>query len=131
MARGPWDPADVQTSWLAEPFEPDVSRAQAADVAIDELRRRGSPSHDGWAARLVSFDAHPDRLALELQPVRWALRLLPEDAAQSLSAICVVRVGRRALAGGAASGVAGVVGGPLGTGRRWLGGGATRTRPTR
>lgn len=91
MARGPWNPADVQTSWLADPFEPDVSTAQAADIAIDELRRRGSPSHDGWAARLVRFDAHPGRLALELQPVRWALRLLPEDAAQSLSAICVVR----------------------------------------
>lgn len=91
MARGPWDPADVQASWLQDPFEPAASADQAADIAIDELRRRGSPSHDGWAARLASFDAHPDRLRLQLQPVRWALRLLPEDAAQSLSAICVVR----------------------------------------
>ncbi len=104
MARGPWDPASVQASWLAEPFEPAASAAHAADDAIDELRRRGSPSHDGWAARLASFDARPDRLTMELQPVRWALRLLPEDAAQSLSAICVVRAadgrwlaGRRAL----------------------------------
>ncbi len=104
MARGPWDPASVQASWLAEPFEPAASAAQAADDAIDELRRRGSPSHDGWAARLESFDANPDRLTMELQPVRWALRLLPADAAQSLSAICVVRAadgrwlaGRRAL----------------------------------
>jgi 8-oxo-dGTP diphosphatase len=91
MARGPWDPAHVRASWRTEPFQPPPAAARAADVAIAELRRRGSPSHDGWAARLVSYDAHPDRLALELQPVRWALRLLGEDAAQSLSAICVVR----------------------------------------
>ena len=35
---------------------------------------------------------------LELQPARWALRLLPEDAAQSMSIVCVVRA-RRRLAG--------------------------------
>jgi ADP-ribose pyrophosphatase YjhB (NUDIX family) len=28
---------------------------------------------------------------LELQPVRWALRLNPDDAVQSMSALCVVR----------------------------------------
>ena len=81
----------MQASWLTDPFEPDPAAALAADNAIDALRRRGSPSHDGWAARLVSYDARPDRLTLELQPVRWALRLLGEDAARSLSAICVVR----------------------------------------
>ena len=91
LARGPWDPAAVRASWLAEPFQPGAAAAQAADVAIDELKRRGSPSHDGWAARLASFDADRDRLTLELQPVRWALRLLDADAANSLSAICTVR----------------------------------------
>lgn len=91
LARGPWDPAHVQASWLAEPFEPGAAAAQAADVAIDELKRRGSPSHDGWAARLASFDANHEQLTLELQPVRWALRLLEVDAANSLSAICTVR----------------------------------------
>src|SRR5262249_47604378 len=88
---GPWDPADVETSWLAEPFEPAAAAAQAADVAIDELKRRGSPSHDGWAARLASFDADRERLTLELQPARRAVRLLDADAANSLSAICTVR----------------------------------------
>ena len=58
---------------------------------LDELRQRGSPSHDGYAARLAAFDVDGDQLRLELQPARWALRLLPEDAAQSLSALCVVR----------------------------------------
>ncbi len=81
----------MQTSWLPEPFEPASSATQAADRKLDELRHRGSPSHDGYAARLASFSADPDRLELELQPARWALRLLPEDAAQSLSALCVVR----------------------------------------
>jgi 8-oxo-dGTP diphosphatase len=81
----------VQASWLPEPFEPAPSATQAADEKLDELRRRGSPSHDGYAARLAGFEADADRLALELQPARWALRLLPDDAAQSLSALCVVR----------------------------------------
>ena len=81
----------MQTSWLSEPFEPAASATRAADEMLDELRRRGSPSHDGYAARLAGFEANSDRLSLELQPARWALRLLPDDAAQSLSALCVVR----------------------------------------
>ena len=91
IARGPWDPSHVQASWLTEPFEPVPSATEAADLALDELRRRGSPSHDGYAARLSSFEAEPDQLSLELQPARWALRLLPENASQSLSALCLVR----------------------------------------
>jgi ADP-ribose pyrophosphatase YjhB (NUDIX family) len=91
LARGPWDPSRVQASWRSEPFQPAASATQAADEALDELRRRGSPSHDGYAARLAAYDAGPACLRLELQPARWALRLLPEDAAQSLSALCVVR----------------------------------------
>lgn len=81
----------MRAAWLPEPFEPDACATQAADEKLDELRRRGSPSHDGYAARLASFSADPERLELELQPARWALRLLHEDAAQSLSALCVVR----------------------------------------
>jgi len=76
----------------------------AADVAIDALRRRGSPSHDGLAARLADFAAGPDRLYLELQPVRWAVRLVRDRAGRSLSVLCLVRAadgswlaGRRAL----------------------------------
>ncbi len=76
----------------------------AADQALDALRERGSPSHDGLAGRLVSFDATNGRLALELQPARWALRLLPDSAAQAMSVLCIVRAadgrwlaGRRAL----------------------------------
>lgn len=91
LARGPWDPAQIKVSWRADPFEPTGSVTKAADVALDGLRRRGSPSHDGLAARLVEFDAASDRLALELQPARWALRLIPRHAARSLSVLCIVR----------------------------------------
>ena len=42
------------------------------------------------ATRLVAWDARDDHLRLELQPVRWALRLL-DDASDSLTALCVVR----------------------------------------
>jgi 8-oxo-dGTP diphosphatase len=78
-------------SWRREAFEPAPNEIEAADVALDALRERGSPSHDGLAARLVDFDASPQRLALELQPARWALRLNTADAAQSMSVLCVVR----------------------------------------
>ena len=55
------------------------------------LRSRGSPSHDGLAARLLDYRADGDRLTLDLQPARWALRLVPEFAAQAMSVLCVVR----------------------------------------
>ncbi len=91
LARGPWDPAQVEVSWRSDPFEPPQSAIEAADLALDALRDRGSPSHDGFAARLADFSAGEDRLLLELQPARWALRLIPHDAAWSMSALCVVR----------------------------------------
>jgi 8-oxo-dGTP diphosphatase len=87
-------------SWRADPFEPEPSATEAADGALAALRERGSPSHDGLAARLSRFQAGTDRLTLELQPARWALRLAPEKAAQSLSILCVVRAANgRWLAG--------------------------------
>jgi 8-oxo-dGTP diphosphatase len=91
LARGPWEPAQVDVAWLSDPFEAPGEATDAADEALDALRARGSPSHDGLAARLVDFDAGPGRLSLELQPVRWALRLLPEAASRSLSILCAVR----------------------------------------
>lgn len=91
LARGPWDPEQIHVSWRREPYEPAPGDTEAADVALDELRRRGSPSYDGLAARLVDFEAHGDRLSLDLQPARWALRLLQENAACSLSILCIVR----------------------------------------
>ena len=61
-----------------------------ADGAVEGLRERGSPAHDGMATRLMAWDAGDEHLRLELQPVRWALRLL-DDASDSLTALCVVR----------------------------------------
>ena len=91
LARGPWDPDYVEASWRTDEFEPQRAVSEAADVALDALRRRGSPSHDGLAARLSGFTADSERLYLELQPVRWALRLMTQDAARSLSVLCLVR----------------------------------------
>jgi 8-oxo-dGTP diphosphatase len=92
LARGPWPLERVSASWRADHYEPSREHAQAADAAIDALRERGSPSHDGVAARLLGYthDAD-DGLALELQPQRWALRLLPDNASQSVAALCVTR----------------------------------------
>ena len=90
LARGPWEPEQVRVSWRSDPYEPDRTETHAADLELDALRRRGSPSHDGLAARLADFETDAAGLSLELQPVRWALRLNPQDGARSLSALCVV-----------------------------------------
>lgn len=91
LARGPWSPGDIEVSWSEQPFAPPPGVTDEADRALAELRGRGSPSHDGLAARLSDFDAGHGKLHLRCEPVRWALRLLPGDAMQSLSAMCVVR----------------------------------------
>jgi 8-oxo-dGTP diphosphatase len=91
LARGSWSPEQVEVAWVEGPFEPPPEAASAADDAIAELARRGSPAHDGISARLVGFAATPERLTVELQPIRWSLRLSATDALQSLAAMCVVR----------------------------------------
>ncbi len=93
LARGPWETEQVDVAWRADPFEPEQATVTAADLALDALRQRGSPSHDGLAARLAGYDAGGGRLALELQPVRWALRLVTENASSSMAVLCVVRAG--------------------------------------
>ena len=121
LARGPWAPEHVQAHWRTEPYAPTAETVAAADVALQRLRDRGSPSHDGLAARLRDFSADASGLSLDCEPVRWALRLLPDEGAGSLSALCVVRdadgrwlAGRRAAwvatwAGRWALGAAGAV----------------------
>jgi 8-oxo-dGTP diphosphatase len=63
----------------------------ASDAALAALRERGSPSHDGLAARLADFEHQDDGLRLELQPARWSLRLVGSQATRSVSVLCVVR----------------------------------------
>jgi ADP-ribose pyrophosphatase YjhB (NUDIX family) len=81
----------VTARWLEDEFRPEPGATEAADELLDALRQRGSPSHDGLAARLADYDADQRGLKLELQPARWALRLLPTGAAQSMSIVCLVR----------------------------------------
>jgi len=69
----------------------DADADAAADAAIAALQERGSPSHDGLSARLASYDASPGHLLLELQPMRWSLRLVEGAGNGSLAALCVVR----------------------------------------
>jgi ADP-ribose pyrophosphatase YjhB (NUDIX family) len=92
LARGPWSADEVDARWTDEPYAAPPERAAAADAAIAALRDRGSPSHDGLAARLVDHEQAPDgRLVLHLQPMRWALRLVEGDASSSVTALCMVR----------------------------------------
>lgn len=80
----------MEVRWHDESFEPAPGQSAEADRAIAALEDRGSPTHDGLAARLCAFEAEPDALRLELQPVRWSLRL-GDDADGSLSVLCVAR----------------------------------------
>jgi 8-oxo-dGTP pyrophosphatase MutT (NUDIX family) len=91
LARGPWELDRIQARWRDEHFEPSAEQTAAADEAIRGLHDRGSPSHDGVAARLVDYREEGDGIAIELQPLRWALRLVAGDAAQSMAALCVTR----------------------------------------
>ncbi len=90
LARGPWDPEQLEVIWHPEPFEPDAAAHAAADDVLTGLRDRGSPSHDGLAAGLMAWEADATHLRLELQPSRWSLRLLQENAV-GISASCIVR----------------------------------------
>jgi 8-oxo-dGTP pyrophosphatase MutT (NUDIX family) len=91
LARGPWEIERISARWHERAFEPPAAHSAAADAAIRDLQQRGSPSHDGVAARLVDFSTRDGGIAIELQPLRWALRLVPGDASLSVAALCVTR----------------------------------------
>jgi ADP-ribose pyrophosphatase YjhB (NUDIX family) len=91
LARGHWPAEHVHTRWRSEHYEPPEHHAEAADAAITALRARGSPSHDGLSGRLVAHAEEGDDLLLELQPTRWALRLVEGDASLSMAALAVTR----------------------------------------
>jgi 8-oxo-dGTP diphosphatase len=91
LARGPWQTDQVAARWRADSFAPDPAQEVAADAAIAALADRGSPAHDGLAARLAGWRHADGGLELELQPMRWALRLLADGASDALSVLCVVR----------------------------------------
>jgi 8-oxo-dGTP diphosphatase len=91
LARGPWAMERITARWSERQFEAPPERTRAADAAIEELQRRGSPSHDGVAARLAGYRANGQGIEMDLQPLRWALRLVPGDASESMAALCVTR----------------------------------------
>src|ERR687894_552432 len=91
LARGPWRPGQVESVWRDETWQAPADVERRADAAVDELRERGSPAHDGEAARLAAWKSDGDTLRLELQPSRWALRLVDAPGTNSLTALCLVR----------------------------------------
>jgi 8-oxo-dGTP diphosphatase len=91
LARGPWALEQVKACWRHQEYEPPSAHTEAANAAIKGLHDRGSPSHDGMAARLVDFQQDQNGLAIELQPLRWSLRLVAGDASHSVAALCVTR----------------------------------------
>ena len=99
LARGPWPIEQVKARWREEHFEPSPAHAEAADAAIKGLQDRGSPSHDGVAARLLDYRQDEDGIAIELQPLRWALRLVAGRRLPQRGRAVRDALGRRPLAG--------------------------------
>lgn len=91
LARGPWPAERVRAVWSDEAYEAHPELEARADAIIAGLQDRGSPSHDGLAARVTRFEGDAAGLRLELQPMRWSLRLVEGDASSSLTALCIVR----------------------------------------
>jgi 8-oxo-dGTP pyrophosphatase MutT (NUDIX family) len=91
LARGPWAPEGIAVRWTDVPWAAPAELERRADAAVEELRRRDSPSHDGLAARLAGWRETGAGLELDLEPVRWALRLVDHAETRSLTALCVVR----------------------------------------
>ena len=93
LARGPWALDRIGVSWSDEEWQPPAELTAQADAEVEALKRRDSPSHDGLAARLQGWRERPDNggLDLELQPIRWALRLVDHEQTRSMTALCVVR----------------------------------------
>jgi 8-oxo-dGTP diphosphatase len=91
LARGPWAPEQIAVSWSDRPWQAPPELERAADDAVEALRRRDSPSHDGLAARLAGWRETGDGLDLDLEPIRWALRLVDHEETRSMTSMCVVR----------------------------------------
>jgi 8-oxo-dGTP diphosphatase len=91
LARGPWRADQVTVAWRDDVYAPSAEADAEADRGLQSLVDRGSPSHDGVAARLVSYATAGDGLHVELQPMRWSLRLSEHNAHAALSVLCVVR----------------------------------------
>lgn len=92
LAHGHWTPDQVDAAWLEDEYRPTPEQTREADERIAALARRGSPSHDGLAARFVDLSTTTDgRVQLTLQPTRWALRLVEGDGGGALSSLCIVR----------------------------------------
>jgi len=91
LARGPWPLEAVEARWSEAHYDPPAARTAAADAAIKALKARSSPSHDGLSARLVDFEQTDAGLVMDLQPVRWALRLVEGDASGSMASLLVTR----------------------------------------
>ena len=106
LAQGPWEPTAIRVSWREAPYAAPADADARADAALAELADRGSPTHDGLAARMAELDVGDAGFEMVCEPMRWSLRL-GEDANDSLSALCVVRDGDgRWLAGRRAAWVA-------------------------
>ena len=91
LAHGPWRADQIAVRWLEQPYRAPLEVESRADAAVHGLRARGSPAHDGMATRLAGWASRDGGLELELQPARWALRLVEGQACESLTALCVVR----------------------------------------
>ena len=113
--RGRW--SGSRCAGASEHFEPSAEHSRAADAAIQGLHDRGSPSHDGVAARLVGYEEDDGRHRDRAAAAALGAAARAGDASHSVAALCVTRsADGRWLAGRRAPWVV-LVGRALGAGR--------------
>ena len=128
LARGPWDPEDVDVRWHQAAYEPSAELSRPPTPTWRRCSERGSPAHDGMAARMRDHEAREGGLWLELQPARWSLRLVEGEASRLADRPVRGAPRGRPLARRPARGLAGDLGRALGAGRGRRGGGGGEPR---
>ena len=114
--RGRWR-TSTRTGWRSTSFRPPPRRSRPTGRSRSSTTA-ALPATTGWRPGSSASASRDAGISIEMQPLRWALRLVGEDASQSMAALCVTRAADgRWLAGRRAPWVASWAG-PLGARRR-------------
>ncbi len=102
LARGPWAADQIEARWLERPSTRRPRWTAPPTPPFAACASAARPLTTGWPRGSPGGARSTTGCVLDLQPSRWALRLVEGNACDSLTALCVVRSARRSLAGGAA-----------------------------
>ena len=91
LARGPWALGAGEGTLAPGALRALPAHAEAADAAIRACASAALPATTAWRRAWWTTGRTRTGIAIELQPLRWALRLVAGDASDSVAALCVTR----------------------------------------